>query len=174
MEIQNESQLAIHEPLWQVLAGKLFAPKCLDSFGESRLTGLQVTIQVPRTRVGDEVFLYGQYTESQIEIVLCKKCTSGTALVTFLHELMHHWLFIYHDSQYDKPWVEEFCENVAGDLFRSVGGAISSGKGCERFEIVGEPRMPHRKSLTSRMINRLNRVETSSLASFVRAKKWRA
>ena len=134
MKIANRSQLSVDEAVWRDAAEALQ----LDGFdtGQGRRTNeLRVIVGVPRQPSSDQSSLNGFHTPNEIVILTCRKCTSGTVFLTYLHELMHQWLHQKHPDLYQEDWTELLCEGVARAGFGAFGGTILPRRTCDRWQL---------------------------------------
>jgi len=174
VKIRNCSNLTVDEELWLSivvhlgLSGEL---KDKDIFEQDELL---VDIHKEKERSGEDRYYYGEYTCGKIDIFPCKNCTSGTVFITFLHELMHHWLWEFHEDYYFKNWVEEFCDSVADDIFISVGGILSEVNNCERFTCPSDIGKLSSESEAGQILNRLFSLRSEKLEEFVGKSGWRS
>lgn len=135
MRIFNQSKLPIDKSFWANVSDLLGIEEIRGNQKTGKRNELTVIVDIQKRRDGEKNSLYGRHTKSKILIFPCRDCTRGTVLVTFLHEIMHEWIFWHRPELYDQDWTEDFCEGMARTIFQRVGGKISSENTCRRFQI---------------------------------------
>lgn len=135
MKIINRSELPIDEVLWRRIAALLCVEEYRKECWRGKAAELNVVVDRQKQRNGDKNALYGLHTPKKIMIYPCRECTAGTVQITFLHEIMHEWIFWRHPKLKERDWLEDFCEGTARHVFRLLGGRISAEQNCRRYRI---------------------------------------
>ena len=132
MKITNRSTLMVDESLWREIAQAF----CIDgniAHSRPQTDELKVVIRKPEMPSVSERALFGWHSPFEIVIKPCRHCTSGTVFLTYLHELLHQWLYQYQPEVYDEDWSEFFCEGAARAIFSTFGGSALNQKNCTRW-----------------------------------------
>ncbi len=127
--------MPIEESFWREVTEVLGIEAHRSHRWKGKAAQLNVIVDVQKSRDGEHNALFGMHKPSKILIFPCRDCTGATVLITFLHEIMHEWIFCYRPKLYSQDWTEELCEGAARHMFNLLGGQISAEKNCSKFRI---------------------------------------
>jgi hypothetical protein len=138
MKIFNYSTLDCDRALWHAVARQLDLEGAIKDADLVDRKILTVVIHRQKRRVGDDRYLYGESGVSRIDIFPCRMCNAGTTFLTFLHEMAHLWLRVFHEDDSFEDWNETFCEEFARRMLRRLGGRGTLSK-CHLVEFKHDP-----------------------------------
>jgi hypothetical protein len=134
VRIINRRRMAFNRPLWHEFAaalglqGKLRDAELLDR----KFLTVVIHESQPFTETTNRL---GEHALGRIDIFPCPYCTAGFLLCTYLHELLHAWVYEHQEWAYFKPWSEDFCKAGSVALYRACGGTIPADRRCTRYKI---------------------------------------
>lgn len=157
MRIRNFSGIAIPEELWYSFAecfgiGSLLPAVLLEPDMYGRCKTLSVTIRRVRKRASKKQITTGDHTYGRITLYPCPHCSAASLTQVYLHELVHAWLFQYHQKLYQSWDSCGLAETFADIGFRVLGGTVRPRALCGSYGLsvrVAKGRLPRFRQLVN-------------------------
>jgi len=164
MKIYNYSRISFEKKLWHEVKNIFNFP---EPYRDSELFEKQHIIVVigkeKSTETRNKEGILGEYSCGRINIYPCPNCTEASIFLTYIHELMHHFVYEFHNNEYFKEWTENFCQVVAWEIFHLAGGYIEGIKKCSNYHFKDEPNVQSKINKIAIFVRKINIAKVSDL-----------
>ncbi len=148
MRLRNLSSRRLPRDLWFRLAALMGVGGTLplaqvDDLGlYGACKSLRVTVRPVRRVEAGVKTVSASHTYGHISIAPCPACTVGALTHVFLHELVHAWLFQFHEPLHNSWNHCAFAERFADAAFAILGGTFRDRDCCGsyRLDVAGARR----------------------------------
>jgi hypothetical protein len=140
VRIRNLSPIEIPKGLWRSLARSLEVGALLPGTQREPAmyngrTTLSVAIRPVRRRSDENDVTTGDHAYGVITLFPCPNCSVASLTHVYLHELVHAWLFQYHEELYMSWDSCGLAERFADAGFQLLGGSIRPRRRCGSYAL---------------------------------------